>query len=530
MLEAALTALGLRMPADDTARSELQRELGSSSEEPDLVDLADRRRQLAVLRRAAVQQAQISGINPSAPELVFRMAQEEADAWRRQYQSDIDTALVSVGDYSAIAELEALDDPGKAIDTAIGFLVEDLQRLDSVDARLQAGNRRLFEIEDAVRRNQSRTASLDEQIAAIAVEIGPLSVLLSELFAHIRGQECPVCGRDYSEVSTEPLASHVAKRAAELSDRADRLRALTSERSELSADLASLVQERETIETQARREGPALEVQDGAAKIRNLIARLRELQSAALEGTRLFSAEMRARQSVAQIRNASSEERDLRSSLAEHADFLGLSPPAPTEDADAFLGRLEAALNEREERLKTLLQARQTAIEKLRETDYHSRQANTWRQRIQQFEQDKARVGNAYNAAERIRRGVRQILTATENTRAVIVRQVFNERLNFLWRDLFVRLAPMEDYVPFFEVPKSPTRHLVPIIKTRHRSGATGGSPAAMLSAGNLNTAALTLFLALHLSVPPRLPWLILDDPVQSTAVRLSFAGQGAWH
>ena len=37
-----------------------------------------------------------------------------------------------------------------------------------------------------------------------------------------------------------------------------------------------------------------------------------------------------------------------------------------------------------------------------------------------------------------------------------------------------------------------------------------------MLSAGNLNTAALTLFTALHLSVPAKLPWLILDDPVQS--------------
>jgi hypothetical protein len=41
-------------------------------------------------------------------------------------------------------------------------------------------------------------------------------------------------------------------------------------------------------------------------------------------------------------------------------------------------------------------------------------------------------------------------------------------------------------------------------------------APGAMLSAGNLNTAALTLFLALHLSVEVRLPWLLLDDPVQS--------------
>jgi DNA repair protein SbcC/Rad50 len=44
----------------------------------------------------------------------------------------------------------------------------------------------------------------------------------------------------------------------------------------------------------------------------------------------------------------------------------------------------------------------------------------------------------------------------------------------------------------------------------------TGGTPGSMLSSGNLNTAALTLFLALHFSVSSRLPWLVLDDPVQS--------------
>ena len=37
-----------------------------------------------------------------------------------------------------------------------------------------------------------------------------------------------------------------------------------------------------------------------------------------------------------------------------------------------------------------------------------------------------------------------------------------------------------------------------------------------MLSSGNLNTAALTFFLALHLSVKPTLPWLVIDDPIQS--------------
>ena len=37
-----------------------------------------------------------------------------------------------------------------------------------------------------------------------------------------------------------------------------------------------------------------------------------------------------------------------------------------------------------------------------------------------------------------------------------------------------------------------------------------------MLSAGNLNTAALSLFLALHLAVEPIVPCLVFDDPVQA--------------
>jgi DNA repair protein SbcC/Rad50 len=37
-----------------------------------------------------------------------------------------------------------------------------------------------------------------------------------------------------------------------------------------------------------------------------------------------------------------------------------------------------------------------------------------------------------------------------------------------------------------------------------------------MLSAGNLNTAALSLFIALHLAVNPVVPCLVFDDPIQS--------------
>jgi exonuclease SbcC len=94
---------------------------------------------------------------------------------------------------------------------------------------------------------------------------------------------------------------------------------------------------------------------------------------------------------------------------------------------------------------------------------------------------------------------------------------VFNNQLNRVWRDLFERLAPSEPFVPAFRIPEGDTKAIQPKLITVHRdTGEPAGTPGAMLSAGNLNTAALTLFIALHLSVPKTLPWLILDDPVQS--------------
>lgn len=89
--------------------------------------------------------------------------------------------------------------------------------------------------------------------------------------------------------------------------------------------------------------------------------------------------------------------------------------------------------------------------------------------------------------------------------------------LNALWRDLFIRLAPNESFVPAFTLPETDGGVVKAILETHYRSGGKGGNPRAMLSAaGNLDTAALTLFLALHLSVANRLPCLIIDDPFQS--------------
>jgi exonuclease SbcC len=123
----------------------------------------------------------------------------------------------------------------------------------------------------------------------------------------------------------------------------------------------------------------------------------------------------------------------------------------------------------------------------------------------------------ALERAQALRDQGNVIRNAVDRVRSAIIRREFNDRLNRVWRDLFVRLAPGEPFVPAFRIPESSTQKLQPKLITEHRDGGeAGGTPGAMLSAGNLNTAALTLFTALHLSVPKELPWMILDDPVQS--------------
>jgi hypothetical protein len=49
----------------------------------------------------------------------------------------------------------------------------------------------------------------------------------------------------------------------------------------------------------------------------------------------------------------------------------------------------------------------------------------------------------------------KELSRRARDQRTAIVRRVFNESLNAIWRDLFVRLAPDEPFVPAFALPES---------------------------------------------------------------------------
>lgn len=113
-------------------------------------------------------------------------------------------------------------------------------------------------------------------------------------------------------------------------------------------------------------------------------------------------------------------------------------------------------------------------------------------------------------------KNARKLSHAAAAAKTRLLNQIFNETLNTLWKNLFVRLARFETFTPQLGEPTLNRGK----IETRVTGTSKGVTPfanfAAVSSMGNLNTAALSLFMALNLVEKPKHRILLLDDPVQN--------------
>ncbi|MBI5760910.1 MAG: hypothetical protein HZA46_20500 [Planctomycetales bacterium] len=155
------------------------------------------------------------------------------------------------------------------------------------------------------------------------------------------------------------------------------------------------------------------------------------------------------------------------------------------------------------------------------------------------FEQEAATQALAIATADQARRDrarerVKDRIEAARDLRkdvlavkGEILNQVFNGTLNRLWRELFDRLVKVEPFRPLLGEPESIRGRMHARIQGVTANVAPFPDLAAVLSCGNLNTAALSLFLALNLIEQPKHRVLVFDDPVQNMddVKAMQFAG-----
>lgn len=403
-----------------------------------------------------------------------------------------------------------------AVEGLSNLIIKQKQTLELVSGA-RADIKRHTEAQDELEATLNKITIVDEEISRLPNQSGSLGAVLSEITAFIEDDLCPLCERDFKEIGQIPLNEHVHRKVRTLSASAERLLTLGRTRSETQTKAAELKREIEVIANRKLDQKSVAGLDRQLASISNTISELKLLAGQLKEGGRLRALAIAAQRNISAQKSREITISSAFQTLNDFANTIGLDAFAESVSFESATSHLNALLSEKSKRLAERVSLCSQGVELIRKMEEAIELRNASDKSTSSIKFSVKKVEKALLKAQVLRDKGNVLRNAVDEVRSAIIRREFNERLNHLWRDLFVRLAPGEPFVPAFKIPESATRRLQPKLITQHRNGGNaGGTPGAMLSAGNLNTAALTLFTALHLSMSVELPWLILDDPVQS--------------
>jgi exonuclease SbcC len=479
--------------------------------------------ELAAIRRdveaagsqvAAAVQADAGGVQATA-EARSAQARQQLGHWQSGPGAALLTLLTAI--QAMFPDIPAASsDPAVAHEAALRLVTTAHDRGQKLLAADGTTATLLEETRVALVQGQGRLATIDRELTGAGGANRKLAEALGSISAHIEEEHCPVCGRDYSEMEDGPLAAHVSAEIARLVTAAGRVETLVKERTTTATAVAVAERRKSDLQAQLldddRRDTLKLE----HTRLGEWLISLEASQTDAQMGSRLIREATQAAEQLSLLSNRSASLAGLRAQLAGYAVRLGELPSDHDVPLRGVLEALSSAIVSAEaERL-----AASTTLDQALRTLTIFVEAGTRRTRAESdLTQAKATETDASRRRTESERRIgiaRDMLGRAQAVRGQQVQRIFNEELNSVWRELFIRLAPDEAFVPAFAVPQVAGRPVEAVLETLYRAGGKGGNPRGMLSAGNLNTAALTLFLALHLSVPARVPWLIIDDPVQS--------------
>lgn len=440
----------------------------------------------------------------------------EYETWLNGPGAQITQALDVLREFHS--ELSPLD--GASVEDQVGnalrWCVVEVDRCQRLLDQHGTASQQLTAARTTIQRATARIGEINQALEAGAKDARTLAAALAGIAPHVEGDMCPLCNRDYAELDNGSLTAHIAATIANLTSEAGRLQALSTERASESERLTTARRDEETAERLVLEPEALVDLRRRQSAIASIRSRLEPLQGGAADGQSLFVRLDAARRSLAATRRAGLQSASL---LPEINDAVEQATGQPTTNFSSLREALEAATVALSGRLRAVQATLSSRISVETELDQYAREAQLLSDRVARVNELERRVANmkgAFSSIGEVRERAKTIATAATHVRSRIVRDVFSGSLNKVWRDLFVRLAPNEQFVPQFRLPDQGDGKVEAVLETFHRSGQSSGPPGAMLSQGNLNTSALTLFLALNLSVPSQLPWLVLDDPVQS--------------
>lgn len=517
-LTVTLAGLAIPMSVDITTDIEaLRMRLESEqSEKCTLVDLVGKRSYIAgLIERWRSLPAADTDHNRAASERAEANAVEALRMWRTGVGKELGGLIAILRtQFSDIPEIN--DGPEQAREFAARRAEAEAIRANNLVNMGNAAAEKVKALNMTVQRATARIDVLNDALASGVEDARSLASALAGIAPHVERDVCPVCNHNFADQDAGSLSAHIAAKIASLTSEAGRLQALSTERAEESRQLATAQRSLLSANSRLLSAEEQADLTMLASQMAGVAQRLKQMAAISEEGQRLTTEARNARNAATEARRLNEMSTSLVPEIEHIMQNVAGTSASNFDTIDAALAKAKCMVDERIRREEVVLATRVRALSELNIYATDRTRIKGLNEKFEEIKKHLAAVNRAMAEIKTDRQQAKKVSNAADRARAGIVKKVFNTSLNKIWRDLFVRLAPSEQFVPQFQLPTNKGGKVEAVLETLHRSGKASGSPRAMLSQGNLNTAALTLFLALHLSVPSRFPWLVLDDPVQS--------------
>lgn len=406
----------------------------------------------------------------------------------------------------------------------LAFLASARHALQALGMETHSALARVPEATRELSRLRTELAEFDERATVLAdasdeqiVRIEELTALLVSTDHLLDSSICPVCDRDFSETESGLLSDYVRQRIANLRvecagtvERATARRECLSRQVALGQEISRLEEELASLPTLGELTSRS-QATDDAQRAVVAASAIGEKVAGLLE--RLAEAEERLQTTM----RTDARTRHAQVALIGLAEELGLpiSDPHGSLSLSALADSVERATATAESACRARRDALGAASDALRDVQSAMEQMEALLEEAHRASKGAEDVERRRAQVKELQELARNLGQASSRTRAAALTKLIDGDLNVLWQDLFVRLVPSERFRPKLTSPSVQHRKL----RVAARVVADGVDPlsaGATLSAGNLNTAALCLFLAINTLEAAETPVLVLDDPVQS--------------
>lgn len=488
----------------------------SLSQEGEFTRLLEIDRELMSARSLFGRLSEIGAGAIAEAEQVLVKARAELDEWKTTHEPRFHQLVELVTSFLANSPSPARVGRETFRAASLNEISAELSRVEARLSRDEIASAETVYAQSALNKATERSARLGDRLEGLSSSTSDLARALSAVSPFVKDDECPVCHRDFREISKGSLQSHLSEHISVLTSAASELQSVSMERQQARSEIKKATDLLETHAANTLSTVDRNSLASRAGRLRDAKRQLEDAENIAKAGDHCTKRVRDASEKLSELRQNLETAEGIRRSSQKFITDLKLSGIDPEDSTSTILELCKRAVDEQLAEMRSREEDRQNAIRYAQEMQSLAERINAEKASLEQIENRVDKAKAAFKKIDVLRQNLKRLSDSAISVRTEIVQQVFNESLNSIWKDLFVRLAPEEPFVPVFALPDTASGPVKAELKTSYRGKSDGGNPKAMLSAGNLNTAALTLFLSLHLSAPPTLPWLVLDDPVQN--------------